>query len=738
MASRQVDLSGCGQHLCDQNAAPAQFPVKGRTGPPGLKEFKDLIVADLHVASACLCQECGIRAVQHFHGILLVLDTEAELKARVRPDIAVDRPGRPLRCEDQMYTEASSDLGDRDQLLHELRLLPFKLRELVDNDEQMLHWLIRLPRLIKRSVRVDPVHTVLGKDPLSAVNFTVDRDHGPIDLISGEIGDCSDHMGQTFEQICHSAALIVDDKEAHVLRAVVDSQRKDIGLQRLGLTGACRTRDKAVGTVILFVQVEITGPVASLKADQRFHGTRRIRQVPPLRRIQRLRSRHAVHIEEGEHIRDLAVLTGLRHTDISQRFGKPCHTLRGDLVEFDLLTVLKAVVRVGNAVIGTVHDALALIGEALHHIREENRGQSEIRFPLKHKVRDDRSLDKTRVRDDHNILRLRDPAVSCAVFLHSVPEDLRQRVEHVAGLVRVRSDIADLAVFRPDMREPVHEIPCVPVNIAHPVIDEGKLYIRITVRRHDLCDQCTNDIDGLAAALFPDDTDQMLLADIQKNGDIGQLLKMFPDLPRLIRQLVVDHHEAFLRNNDFLLKIHGPHSDAVAHEIGMGRVAVPEDPRVFVQITAALRIAVKVIEISLIIGVLHLEITPDICQIVLIAPLPVGFAFSIHAFLVPHIFDGPEDSDTGRCQGHDNTRVHKSRPRRSARVGEHDGHERRDEHGERHGKGRTDPHKKRHLRHFMFVRRCIDLDLLRMKDRHDAGCAVEFRDRSLFLLSGRR
>ena len=81
MASRQVDLSGCGQHLCDQNAAPAQFPVKGRTGPPGLKEFKDLIVADLHVASACLCQECGIRAVQHFHGILLVLDTEAELKA---------------------------------------------------------------------------------------------------------------------------------------------------------------------------------------------------------------------------------------------------------------------------------------------------------------------------------------------------------------------------------------------------------------------------------------------------------------------------------------------------------------------------------------------------------------------------------------------------------------------------------------------------------------------------------
>ena len=63
----QVDFSGRGKHLRDERASASEFSVVGGTGPAGREKIVHFIRTYLQIASSCLCQECGIRFMEHFH-----------------------------------------------------------------------------------------------------------------------------------------------------------------------------------------------------------------------------------------------------------------------------------------------------------------------------------------------------------------------------------------------------------------------------------------------------------------------------------------------------------------------------------------------------------------------------------------------------------------------------------------------------------------------------------------------
>lgn len=172
-----------------------------------------------------------------------VLHAQAELELRVASYIVVNRSARLLSCKNEVHSEASADLRNAYELAHELRLLALELRKLVDYYKQMRHGHRRLVVLEESRVGVYIVHSVFAENPLAAEVFALYRDHGTANLVAGEVGYLSEHMREIAEQVCHSAALKVDYKEADVVRAVADGERENIGLQRFALSGAGRSGD---------------------------------------------------------------------------------------------------------------------------------------------------------------------------------------------------------------------------------------------------------------------------------------------------------------------------------------------------------------------------------------------------------------------------------------------------------------------------------------------------------------
>ena len=54
--------------------------------------------------------------------------------------------------------------------------------------------------------------------------------------VSSQVRDHSGQMRKSFEALCHSAALVVDQDECHFMRMVVDSHAQDVTLKGFGLT----------------------------------------------------------------------------------------------------------------------------------------------------------------------------------------------------------------------------------------------------------------------------------------------------------------------------------------------------------------------------------------------------------------------------------------------------------------------------------------------------------------------
>ena len=134
--------------------------------------------------------------MKHVHTVLPVLHAQAQTELGVRPDVVIHSTAGLLCRQDQVHTKGTSDLGDADELLHELRFLTLEFCELVDDDKQMRHRYTRLVALIQTGIEIDIIDTVLGEDALPAHIFTLDTDHGAAHLVAGQVGDLSSQMRQ--------------------------------------------------------------------------------------------------------------------------------------------------------------------------------------------------------------------------------------------------------------------------------------------------------------------------------------------------------------------------------------------------------------------------------------------------------------------------------------------------------------------------------------------------------------
>ena len=121
--------------------------------------------------------------------------------------------------------------------------------------------------LVEGRIAVDVVDAVFRENALAAAVLRLNRDHSALDLIAGQVRDGANHMREAVEQVRHTAALIVDDKESDILGTVVDRKGENIRLQGFGFAGACRTGNQTVGAMVFLVNVQITGRVSATETD---------------------------------------------------------------------------------------------------------------------------------------------------------------------------------------------------------------------------------------------------------------------------------------------------------------------------------------------------------------------------------------------------------------------------------------------------------------------------------------
>ena len=155
-----------------------------------------------------------------------------------------------------MHAQAAAHLRHADEFAHKLRLLALELGKLIHNDKEVRHWCVGPTFFAERRILIDTFDAVPFKNPLPPAYLTLDGRHGTAYQRPGQVGDRPLHMGQPGEEICHAAALVVDEEEGDIRRAEGHGQRENVGLQRLGFATAGRAGHQAVGAVGLFVCVQ--------------------------------------------------------------------------------------------------------------------------------------------------------------------------------------------------------------------------------------------------------------------------------------------------------------------------------------------------------------------------------------------------------------------------------------------------------------------------------------------------
>ena len=130
-----------------------------------------------------------------------------------------------------MDAEGTAHARGADQLSHELRLLALEFGKFIDDDDEVrqLHALL-LAELA--GIVVDVVDADRLEDALAAVDLAVERGQGPVDDARAlEVVDDAGYVGQGAESVRHAAALVVDEDELHLPRAVIERQGEYVGLQ---------------------------------------------------------------------------------------------------------------------------------------------------------------------------------------------------------------------------------------------------------------------------------------------------------------------------------------------------------------------------------------------------------------------------------------------------------------------------------------------------------------------------
>ncbi|MEG8037681.1 hypothetical protein QP157_20890 [Sphingomonas sp. LR61] len=201
-----------------------------------------------------------------------------------------------------MHAEGPTALCDPDQAGHEVGQLGDHRGELVDDEHEPGHRLARTTAFQVRFVVLDVLGAGRGEDVFAAGEFGAERSERALDEVLVEVGDEPDGVRQVGRHAESSAALVVDEHEGHLVRMVRERERRDEGLQELGLARTGRSCDETVWAVLH--EVERERPV-----DPHAHNRRRRRwaALPPLRDDRPGRLRQVDHVEQPRSVGHQAV-----------------------------------------------------------------------------------------------------------------------------------------------------------------------------------------------------------------------------------------------------------------------------------------------------------------------------------------------------------------------------------------------------------------------------------------------
>ena len=139
----------------------------------GLKQLKELVLADPDIRTSGLCDPRRIRSFQHLAAVCHILYLHTDAEAGVRTDLIRHDACRLLRRQKHMDTKTSSDRRNGIQLGHKFRLFLFHLRKLVRHDDEVRQALLRLAVAVGSLIFLDIVDAVFREELLSALHLTL-------------------------------------------------------------------------------------------------------------------------------------------------------------------------------------------------------------------------------------------------------------------------------------------------------------------------------------------------------------------------------------------------------------------------------------------------------------------------------------------------------------------------------------------------------------------------------------
>ena len=326
-----------------------------------------------------------------------------------------------------MNAQASPDLGDTDEFLHEIRFFPLQFGKLIDDDKQMGDRFLHIAAFVQLGVFVDIVDPRAVEHSLPPAVLTFDRHHGAPDLSTGEVGDGTQKVGESVKEVGHSAALVIDNKEADIIRAVFDRQRQQIGLQGLGLTGSCGACHQSVRSVVFLMHVHIHTGMAALDAHQSLYIFVDPVFAPQFLRVQIIETVYTVHFKEGHCIRDLAALVGLLDPHAGDRGSKTVESMCFHMVKFYLPVFLRYLLCFHDPAEGFVilQYIAALVGQMLDRVGQDHCRQPHFLRYFKNIVGDQLSPDQGGIRKEEDVMRHPVPVILVQVgdFILAIAED---------------------------------------------------------------------------------------------------------------------------------------------------------------------------------------------------------------------------------------------------------------------------------------------------------------------------
>ena len=630
-----------------------------------------------------------------------------------------------------MYAEASADLGDTDQLLHEIRLFPLELGKLVDDDKQMGDRGLGLSVFVELGIGVDVVDAALIEQPLSAPVLGFNGNHGPCDLVSRKVGNRSHHMGQIHEQVGHTAALVVDQEEADVVRAEIDGQRQNVGLEGLRFTGACSARHQAVGSVIFFMDIQVTGRSARHVADKGSHGDISPVLAPSVHDAELLHAGHSEHFKEGDGIGNISADLHFAHLQVGEVAREIVQIPGKHSVKFNFLTSAFPHLEKSPESGFISYNALTGVGQFLVALRQEDQGDPQIGIPVGQVGVDQLSLQEGSILHKEDIVGLVDTPPARAdpapALLTSVPEDPGKSIEHIGDLALPGREIPHPSVLGPCVRKPAQEIPFLPARLIVSLSGEqkGHFHICIAVLGSNLGHQIIKNFIGPGFARTADNTDDIFLQKIDADRHVVEIAVTVPDQSGLFIQGIIHEGKALFGYIDLHLEGHVAHSDSVGQKVLVGAVSSPEqvlglhllghtESSRGIHLAEGVRIVV--------VAVFDLFRAAD--QILAVGLKAVCLLLPHLLLVVIQIHQGPESSDQGRADRCDDTGVHKHTSGTAAHPGADNRHAAAHGHGNRHGQGGADRHQKVRLGSLALGGRLFNLHSFRVDGLHAAGRPV--------------